>query len=207
MVFDNSTLREIGFSARQASIELSKTSGQLRNLALIRIADALLDRKDEIIDANSFDIDAAKSKNLSEALIDRLILNSERIDQISMDVRNVANLDDPIGFMEDMRILSNGLQVSRRRVPLGVIGAIFESRPNVIVDISVLCLKSGNSVILRGGSEAINSNSKIFQVLREAISDSGIPSGALQFVESTDREIVTQLLLMKDYIDLLIPRL
>ena len=206
MVFDNSTLREIGFSARQASIELSKTSGQLRNLALIRIADALLDRKDEIIDANSFDIDAAKSKNLSEALIDRLILNSERIDQISMDVRNVANLDDPIGFMEDMRILSNGLQVSRRRVPLGVIGAIFESRPNVIVDISVLCLKSGNSVILRGGSEAINSNSKIFQVLREAISDSGIPSGALQFVESTDREIVTQLLLMKDYIDLLIPR-
>ena len=111
MVFDNSTLREIGFSARQASIELSKTSGQLRNLALIRIADALLDRKDEIIDANSFDIDAAKSKNLSEALIDRLILNSERIDQISMDVRNVANLDDPIGFMEDMRILSVSLMV------------------------------------------------------------------------------------------------
>lgn len=206
MVFDNNILREIGISARQASLELSKTSGQLRNLALMRIADALRDRKDEIIDANLIDIDAAKSKHLSDPVIDRLVLNSERIDQISADVSNVANLDDPIGLMEDMKILSNGLQVARRRVPIGVIGAIFESRPNVIVDISVLCLKSGNSVVLRGGSEAINSNSKIFQVLRETIFELDIPENALQFIESTDREIVTQLLLMKDYIDLLIPR-
>ena len=139
-------------------------------------------------------------------MVDRLILNSERIDQISIDVRNVVNLNDPIGRMEDMKILSNGLQVARKRVPLGVIGAIFESRPNVIIDISVLCIKSGNSVILRGGSEAINTNSKIFQVLRDAVSELEIPIDALQFIESTDREIVTQLLLMKDYIDLLIPR-
>ena len=116
------------------------------------------------------------------------------------------NLNDPIGRMEDTKILSNGLQVARKRVPLGVIGAIFESRPNVIIDISVLCIKSGNSVILRGGSEAINTNSKIFQVLRDAVSELEIPIDALQFIESTDREIVTQLLLMKDYIDLLIPR-
>ena len=139
-------------------------------------------------------------------MVDRLILNSERIDQISIDVRNVVNLNDPIGRMEDTKILSNGLQVARKRVPLGVIGAIFESRPNVIIDISVLCIKSGNSVILRGGSEAINTNSKIFQVLRDAVSELEIPIDALQFIESTDREIVTQLLLMKDYIDILIPR-
>ena len=206
MVFDNDALREIGFRARQASIELSKTSGHLRNLALLKIADALCDRKDEIIDANFIDIDVAKSNSLSDSMVDRLILNSERIDQISIDVRNVVNLNDPIGRMEDTKILSNGLQVARKRVPLGVIGAIFESRPNVIIDISVLCIKSGNSVILRGGSEAINTNSKIFQVLRDAVSELEIPIDALQFIESTDREIVTQLLLMKDYIDLLIPR-
>ncbi|GIT16387.1 MAG: hypothetical protein CM1200mP38_0440 [Dehalococcoidia bacterium] len=115
MVFDNDALRAIGFRARQASIELSKTSGHLRNLALLKIADALCDRKDEIIDANFIDIDVAKSNSLSDSMVDRLILNSERIDQISIDVRNVVNLNDPIGRMEDTKILSNGLQVARKR--------------------------------------------------------------------------------------------
>ena len=206
MVFENKILQEIGISARKASRDLSKTSGQSRNLALIRIADALRNSKDEIIEANSLDLDSAHSKHLSDSVIDRLILNSDRIDQISDDVMNVVNLRDPIGSTEDMKILSNGLQVARRKVPLGVIAAIFESRPNVIVDISVLCIKSGNAVILRGGSESINSNSKIFQVLRDAISGLDIPQNALQFIESTDRGIVSQLFLMKEYIDLLIPR-
>ena len=139
-------------------------------------------------------------------MLERLLLNSERLEGMAADVRTVTSLPDPVGETFDMRTLPNGLQVGRRRVPLGVIGAIYESRPNITVDISVLCFKSGNAVILRGGSEAIHSNTALANLVRDAIAEAGAPRDAVQFVGATDRALVEQMLAMKEHIDLLIPR-
>ena len=195
-----------GQAARAAARKLARISTSVKNQALSNIADALKDRETDILEANAKDIQAGKEKGLSEVLLDRLMLNASRLEGMAEDVRSVAALPDPIGESFDQRTMPNGLQVGRRRVPLGVIGAIYESRPNVTVDISVLCLKSGNAVILRGGSEAIHSNTVLAQVVRDSIAQAGMPQDAVQFVDSTDRALVERMLSMKEHIDLMIPR-
>ena len=195
-----------GKAARLAAKELAKLTTSVKNQALVNLAEDLERKSTDIISANKNDIRLATEKGISEDIVDRLLLNEERLKAIASGVFNVANLPDPIGETFDKRKLSNGLQVERVRVPIGIIGSIYESRPNVTVDISALCLKSGNSVILRGGSEAIHSNTALAKLIRESITKAGIPKDAVQLVESTDRTTVTEMLKMKEFIDLMIPR-
>ena len=195
-----------GREAKAASRKLARLSTEVKNRALWSIADGLLSRKGEILLANERDCAEAKASGMSPAMLDRLLLNAERIAAMAQDVRTVAGLPDPVGEVFDMRTLPNGLQIGRKRVPLGVIGTIYESRPNVTVDISCLCLKSGNAVILRGGKEAINSSLALAKVVQEAAYSAGVPAGAVQIIESTDRSVVNHMLKMNDIIDLLVPR-
>jgi glutamate-5-semialdehyde dehydrogenase len=199
-------LQAQGEAARRAARELARTPTSVKDRALRAIADALLERSGEILRANQHDVQAAVEAGLPEAVIDRLALSREKIEGIANDVRTVAALPDPVGQMIDMRTLPNGMQVGRRRVPLGVIAAIYESRPNVTVDIASLCLKSGNACILRGGKEAINSNRTLAAILRQAIAGAGAPQDAVQLVENTDRALVGEMLKMRQYIDLVVPR-
>ena len=199
-------LEEKGKAAKAASRRLAFLPTETKNKALVNIAEALIARKDEILAANKMDYDEAKASGMSEAMLDRLMLSPSRLEGIAQDTRTVAALPDPVGEMFDMRTLPNGLQIGRKRVPLGVIGAIYESRPNVTIDISCLCLKSGNAVILRGGSEAINSNMALAKLAQEACYQAGVPQGAIQFIESTERALVNHMLKMKGTIDLIIPR-
>ncbi len=193
-------------AARVASRLLARLSTAVKNHALLNVAQALESQPKAILAANKKDMDAGRRSGTSEAMLDRLLLNPQRLKALAADVRNVAALPDPVGEAFDARTLPNGLQVERRRVPLGVIGAIYESRPNVTIDISVLCLKSGNAVILRGGSEAVHSNSALASLVREAIAKAGVPEEAVQFIESIDRSIVDRMLKLRGYIDLIIPR-
>ena len=195
-----------GLAARAAARHLARLSTGVKDRALLNIADALKTREAEVLEANRRDLQTGKEAGLSDAMLERLILNSERLEGMAVDVRTVTSLPDPVGETFDMRTLPNGLQVGRRRVPLGVIGAIYESRPNITVDISVLCFKSGNAVILRGGSEAIHSNTALANLVRDSIAEAGAPRDAVQFVGSTDRALVEQMLAMKEHIDLMIPR-
>ena len=199
-------LRAKGKAAKEASRHLAYISTEIKNQALCNIADDLLVRKDEILAANQKDYRAAEASGMDTAMLDRLMLDESRLEGIAGDVRAVAALPDPVGETYDMRTLSNGLIIGRRRVPLGVIGSMYESRPNVTVDISVLCLKSGNAVILRGGKEALNSNSALATVVQDAVTRAGVPEGAVQFIDNTDRELVNHLLKMNDCIDMFIPR-
>ncbi|TET16738.1 MAG: glutamate-5-semialdehyde dehydrogenase [Dehalococcoidia bacterium] len=193
-------------AAKAASKKLAYLATDTKNKALFSIADELIANEKTILAANRLDYAEGEKAGMSAAMLDRLLLTSERIQAISSDVRNVAALPDPVGETFEMRTLPNGLQISKRRVPLGVIGAIYESRPNVTVDISILCLKSGNAVILRGGKEAIHSNSALAKVIQNASYQAGVPQGAVQFIESTDRALVGQMLKMRDTIDLIVPR-
>jgi len=193
-------------AAKAASRRMAYLSAEVKNLALHNIADDLLAKKDEILAANKIDYHEAHASGMSVAMLDRLMLSPERLEAIAQDVLAVAALPDPVGEVFDMRTLPNGLQIGRKRVPLGVIGAIYESRPNVTIDISVLCLKSGNAIILRGGKEAIHSNSALAKVVQEAATRAAMPDGAVQFVENTDRALVDKMLRMRDFIDLIIPR-
>ena len=195
-----------GLAARAAARHLARLSTGVKDRALLNIADALKTREAEVLEANRRDLQSGKETGLSDAMLERLLLNSERLEGMAVDVRTVTSLPDPVGETFDMRTLPNGLQVGRRRVPLGVIGAIYESRPNITVDISVLCFKSGNAVILRGGSEAIHSNTALANLVRDSIAEAGAPRDAVQFVGSTDRALVEQMLAMKEHIDLMIPR-
>jgi len=199
-------LRAKGKAAKEASRHLAYIATEIKNQALYNIADDLLARKDEILAANQNDCQAAEASGMDTAMLDRLMLDESRLEGIAGDVRAVAALPDPVGETYDMRTLSSGLIISRRRVPLGVIGSMYESRPNVTVDISVLCLKSGNAVILRGGKEALNSNSALVTVVQDAVTRAGVPEGAVQFIDNTDRELVNHLLKMNDVIDMFIPR-
>jgi len=199
-------LKEKGRAAKAASRRMAYLSTEVKNNALHNIADDLLAKKDEILAANKIDYHEAHASGMSAAMLDRLLLSPERLESIAQDVLAVAALPDPVGEIFDMRTLPNGLQIGRKRVPLGVIGAIYESRPNVTVDISVLCLKSGNAIILRGGKEAIHSNSALVRVIQEAIIRAGVPDGVVQFIENTDRALINQMLKLGDIIDLLIPR-
>ncbi len=195
-----------GRVAKAASRRMAYLSTEVKDKALHNISDDLLARKDEILSANQVDYKEAEVSGMGAAMLDRLMLNSSRLEAIAQDVLAVAALPDPVGEVFDMRTLPNGLLIGRKRVPLGVIGAIYESRPNVTVDISVLCLKSGNAIILRGGTEAIHSNSALARVVQEAIIRAGVPDGAVQFIENTDRALVNQMLKMRGFIDLVIPR-
>jgi len=193
-------------AAKVASRKLAYIPTDIKNKALLSIANALMDNENGILTANRIDYDKGKKEGMSEAMLDRLVLTSDRLQAMSSDVKSVAALADPIGETYEMRTLPNGLQLGKRRVPLGLIGAIYESRPNVTVDISILCIKSGNSVILRGGKEAINSNLSLARVIQKASYESGIPQGAIQCIESTGRELVGRMLKMRGDIDLVIPR-
>jgi glutamate-5-semialdehyde dehydrogenase len=201
-----SELQTKGAAAREASRALARLSTEVKNRALNAVADALLARQDDILAANAQDVEAAKAAGIRASVVDRLTLNPDRLANVAQDVRSVALLPDPVGEMNDQRTLPNGLVVGRRRVPLGVIAAIFESRPNVTVDISSLCLKSGNACILRGGKEAIRSNTALARVVREAAASEGVPEGAVQLIENTDRALVGEMLKMRGVIDLLVPR-
>ncbi len=193
-------------AAKAASRELARLSTEVKNRALVSIAEGLVAKEKQIIAANRRDMDEAKASGMDKAMLDRLMLNSERLKSMANDVRTVAALPDPVGETIEARTLPNGLRLERRRVPLGVIGVIFESRPNVTSDISALCLKSGNAVILRGGKEALHSNSALAKVIREAAAAGGVPIDAIQFIESTERQLVSEMLKMKQAIDLIIPR-
>ncbi|MYB50209.1 MAG: glutamate-5-semialdehyde dehydrogenase [Dehalococcoidia bacterium] len=199
-------LQHMGRRARAASRALAKTSASVKNGALQGVANALVERMDEILAANSQDIDAGRRDGLSEQLLGRLVLDGNKLEGMAGDVRKVAELADPTEESFDETTLANGLEVAKRRVPLGVIGVIYESRPNVTIDISSLCLKSGNAVILRGGKEAIRSNRVLAQITRDAIAEVGIADDAVQFVESTDRALVGEMLGMTEFIDLIVPR-
>jgi len=195
-----------GKAARAASRRLAFLATEVKNKALLSIAEALLARQDKILTANNLDYKEAEASGMNAAMLDRLMLSSSRLEAIAEDVKTVAALPDPVGEILEERTLPNGLQLSKKRVPLGVIGAIYESRPNVTVDISTLCLKSGNAVILRGGKEALRSNLALARVVQDAAYQAGIPEGTVQFIESTDRTLVDRMLKMKGTIDLIIPR-
>jgi glutamate-5-semialdehyde dehydrogenase len=199
-------LEQKGKAAKAASRKLAFLSTEIKNKALVSIAEALIDNRAEILAANEIDYDEARASGMNEAMLDRLMLSPSRLESIAQDVRAVAALPDPVGEMFDVRTLPNGLQIGKKRVPLGVIGAIYESRPNVTIDISNLCLKSGNAVLLRGGKETMNSNTALARVAQEACERAGVPQGAIQLIESPERTLVNHMLRMRDVIDLIIPR-
>ncbi len=199
-------LREKARQAKGASKKLATVSTALKNEAVLSIARLLLEKEDMILTNNEKDYKEAQADGMSPVMLDRLMLNSGRLKAIAEDVKTVANLPDPVGEIIEERTLPNGLLLKKVRVPLGVIGAIYESRPNVTVDISVLCLKAGNAVILRGGKEAFRSNFALASIVQEAAYRAGIPAGSVQFIESTDRKAVDDMLKLKDFIDLVIPR-
>ena len=199
-------METIGKSAKEAFKRLAVLNTEIRNKGILSIADALISAQDLIVTENSKDIHLGEEKGLSPAVLDRLLLNRSRLESMSSDMVHVAGLPDPIGEVVDMNVMPNGMEVGRKRVPLGVIGVIYESRPNVTIDISSLCLKSGNAVILRGGSESFYSNTVLTEVIQDAVSKVGVPKEAVQYVETTDRTLVTEMLNLSQYIDLMIPR-
>ena len=206
MILMLNELNEKGRLAKAASYELAKLSSDIKNSALIAIADSLRKNKDYIIGENKKDITAAKESNMREGLIDRLTLNAVRIDSMAEGIEQIAALPDPIGEMISQVKRPNGLKIGQVRVPLGVIGIIYEARPNVTADAAGLCIKAGNSVILRGGKEAINSNMAICKVMQDAAYSAGLPCGSINLIEDTSRESSTGLMRLNEYLDVIIPR-
>jgi len=197
---------DVARQAKQASRVMANLSSAVKNDMLLRMADALEQSAENLIRENEKDVQAAEAKGLSSAMVDRLVLTPERIKGMADGLREVAALPDPVGEVTGMWRRPNGIQVGRMRIPLGVIGIVFESRPNVTADAAGLCLKSGNAVVLRGGSEAIHSNTAIGQTLKTTMRELGLPDGALQVVTTTDRTAVLELLKLEEEIDLIIPR-
>ncbi len=193
-------------NARKAAQNLTSLSSAFKNQLLNNMAMALLKRADEISEANEIDLAAARVANLSSAMVDRLVLDDQRVRTMADGLREVAELPDPVGEITGMWRRPNGLMVGRMRIPLGVIGIIYESRPNVTADAAGLCLKSGNAVILRGGKEAIHSNLVIGKILRNELERMGLPADCVQVIETTDRDAVLELLKFEEEIDLIIPR-
>lgn len=199
-------IEQLGANAKKASPVLADMETSAKNLALTYIARALRENAASIMEANALDLENAKKNGMSEAMQDRLTLNEKRISAMAEGVEQVVALPDPIGEVIGGGTLSNGLRVVKKRVPMGVIGIIFESRPNVTVDAAALCFKAGNAVILRGGSDAINSNKALVNLMRTAISSSGAPADCIQLVEDTSHEVANAMMRLNRYIDLLIPR-
>lgn len=196
----------MGKAAKGAARELAAASSLDKNTALYEIANALRNSANEIMAANKLDLEAGKASGLTDSLLDRLALSEQRIESMASGVEEVALISDPIGVIDEGSTRENGLSIYRVRVPLGVIGIIFEARPNVTADAAALCLKSGNSVILRGGKEAINSNIAIASVMRKAVSKAGLPADCIQLVEDTSRDSANGMMKLSGYLDVLIPR-
>lgn len=196
----------MGKAAKQAAFQLATVSTTQKNNALAIIADELEVQSAAILKANAQDIELAREAGLNDAMLDRLLLNESRLQAIANDVRNVINLNDPVGSEIGSRVLENGLSLSRRRVPLGVVGVIYEARPNVTIDIAALCLKTGNASILRGGKETFFSNMALVNVIQSALEKAQLPAAAVQYIEKPDRELVSQLLKLDEYVDMIIPR-
>lgn len=199
-------LTNIGKAAKDAAFELATASTAQKNQALAIIADELEANSAAILAANAKDIELGREAGLTDALLDRLLLNEERLTGIANDVRNVISLNDPVGSEIDSKVLENGMSLSRRRVPLGVVGVIYEARPNVTIDIAALCLKTGNASILRGGKETFFSNMELVKVIQSALAKANLPAASVQYIEKPDRELVSQLLKLDDYVDMIIPR-
>lgn len=199
-------LEQMGKAAKAASWALAQLSGKQKNQALTRIAGLLEQNSAPILAANELDIAKAREQGTSEAMLDRLLLTQARLESIAADVRKVCQLADPVGEVIDGGVLESGLRLERRRVPLGVVGVIYEARPNVTVDVASLCLKTGNAVILRGGKETHNTNVAMVSVIQQALSECGLPQAAIQAIDNPDRALVNELLKMDRYVDILIPR-
>ena len=199
-------LHALGQSAQKAARNLARLSTEDKNAVLMNLVDLLRSDQKDVLEANRADYEEAESEGLEESLLDRLLLTSDRLNGTADEIQRVAELPDPIGEVIETSSLPNGLTTSRRRVPLGVVGSIYESRPNVTIDIFGLCLKSGNACILRGGKETIRSNTALVTVLRKALTKAGVTTDVVQFVDNPDRVLVDAMLKMDGYIDLLVPR-
>ena len=199
-------LLAMGKAARIASRKLGLLTSSQKNAALLAIADALESQAEEVIARNALDIADGRANGLSDALLDRLLLTPKRMQALADDTRNVAGLPDPVGAEMESRMLPNGIRLSRRRIPVGVLGVIYEARPNVTIDIATLCLKTGNAVILRGGKETRRSNLALVAVIQSALEKAGLPVEAVQYIGDPDRALVSQFLKMDKYVDMLIPR-
>ena len=199
-------LEQMGRAAKLASRRLATLPTQVKNLALLAIADEIEAQADQIMAENALDMAEGRARGLSDALLDRLLLSPARVAALAADTRNVATLPDPVGVDFESRLLPNGLRLSKRRIPIGVIGVIYEARPNVTIDVATLCLKTGNASILRGGKETLRSNLALVKAIQTALQRSGLPTAAVQYIDSPDRELVTQLLRLDQYVDMIIPR-
>lgn len=202
----NHDLRTLAKACQSAARQLASASSQLKNQWLERIAEDLLARQDKILAANRRDLEAAEKKGLSQAMTDRLVLNPQRLQKIAAAVLEVAALNDPVGEVSHLRRRPNGIRVGKMRIPLGVIAMIYESRPNVTVDAAVLCVKAGNGIILRGGSEAFHTNTLLADILQDGLAAVGLPREAVCLVPTTSREAMNELLILDEFIDLIIPR-
>ena len=199
-------LEKMGQVGKLASRKLVTLTTAQKDTALLSIADQIDAQAAEILAQNAMDIEGGRAKGLSEALLDRLLLTEERVAKLAAGTRKVVALPDPVGVEIDGRLLPNGIRLSRRRTPIGVLGVIYEARPNVTIDIATLCLKTGNAVILRGGSETLRSNIILVKVIQKALEQVGLPIEAVQYISNPDRKLVTQLLRLDKYVDMIIPR-
>ena len=199
-------MQSVGVAARESSRVLARAGSAIKNNALLAIAEAVNNSRADLLSANELDMENGRSKGLDDALLDRLALNDERISSMIDGLHQVASLQDPVGEITDMGYRPSGIQLGKMRVPLGVVGIIYESRPNVTLDAASLCLKSGNATILRGGSEAINSNRAIARCISQGLAATGLPETAVQVVNTTDRDAVGELITMTDYVDVIVPR-
>jgi glutamate-5-semialdehyde dehydrogenase len=202
----NEELLTKGKAAKKATRILSNLNTATKDKALKIIAETIMEQEPHILGANDKDIDNGRANGLSDALLDRLLLTAPRLESIANDVKSIVNLPDPVGEEFDSRLLPNNLRVSRRRIPIGVVGVIYESRPNVTIDISALCLKSGNAAILRGGKESIHSNKALANAVQKGCQAAGLPPQSVQLIESTDRTLVREMLRANGLIDMIIPR-
>ena len=199
-------LANMGAAAKTAARSLATLTTNQKNEALLAIAEELEAQADMVLAQNGLDIADGQAKGLSDALLDRLLLTEERVYRLAADTRRIVDLLDPVGAEMESRLLPNGLRLSKRRIPIGVIGVIYEARPNVTIDIATLCLKTGNATILRGGSETLRSNLALVNVIQSALGRCGLPQAAVQYIDDPDRALVTQLLRLDQYVDMIVPR-
>ncbi len=199
-------LIKMGQAAKAAGRQLSILTTNRKNTALLAIAEELETQAGDVLAQNGLDIEDGKAKGLSDALLDRLLLTEKRMSGLAADTRRIVDLPDPVGAEIEGRVLANGIRLSKQRIPVGVLGVIYEARPNVTIDIATLCLKTGNAVILRGGKETLRSNMALVKVIQTALERIGIPGTAVQYIDNPDRSLVTQLLRLDRYVDMIVPR-
>ena len=202
----NLSLEEIGKRAKKASREMGRLGVNEKNAGLEAVANALIENQEKMLAANVIDVEKARENGMKESLVDRLTLTKERIEGMAEGIRQIVSLADPVGEVTNMKVTPQGMQIGQKRVPMGVIGIIYESRPNVTADAFALCFKTGNAVILRGGSDAINSNMAITEVIRKGLENCGLPADSIQLLTDTSRETATQFMRLNQYMDVLIPR-